>query len=237
MRASRSILWLALLAATPAFAQQDLSKISGDVHAAAGQKYGELATVSGDIDVDAGVEAKSVNSVSGDVSLGANVSIEEATTVSGDLKVADKVKTHELTTVSGNLTVGRDAVIDGDVTSVSGNIFVDRGGRIDGDVTSVSGDIGLVQTEVKGDITFVSSDVTVGIGSHVKGRLHLKKPKNAFSSKRSQPPRVVIGPNAVVDGPLDFELPVKLYVHSTAKTGAISGATAISFDTPSAPKD
>jgi predicted acyltransferase (DUF342 family) len=237
MHATRSILWLALLAATPAFAQQDLSKISGDVHAAAGQKYGELATVSGDIDVDAGVEAKSVNSVSGDVTIGANVTIDQATTVSGDLQVADKVRTGELTTVSGNLTVGRDAVIGGSVTSVSGSIFVDRGGKIEGDVTSVSGDIGLVQTEVTGDITFVSSNVTVGVGSHVKGHVQLKKPKNVFGSKRSQLPRVVIGPNAVVDGPLDFEMPVKLYVHSTAKTGAISGATAVSFDTPSAPKD
>ncbi|MET0289258.1 MAG: hypothetical protein ABW178_06485 [Pseudoxanthomonas sp.] len=237
MRVSRSILWLALLAATPVLAQQDLSKISGDVHAATGQKYGALATVSGDIQVDAGVEAKSVNSVSGDVTVEAGARIDEGTTVSGDLKIGENSKTGDLTTVSGNLTVGRNAVIDGSVTSVSGSIFVDRGGKIDGDVTSVSGGIGLVQTEVKGDITFVSSDVTVGVGSHVKGRLQLKKPKGVFTSKRSQLPRVVIGPNAVIDGPLAFELPVKLYVHSTAKTGAITGATAVSFDTPAAPKN
>jgi hypothetical protein len=45
---------------------------------------------------------------------------------------------------------------------------------------------------------------------------------------------VVIGPNAVVDGPLVFERTVELHVHATARTGAITGATALRFtgDTP-----
>jgi predicted acyltransferase (DUF342 family) len=234
MHASRSILWLALLAAVPAFAQQDLSKISDNVQTQAGQKYGELSTVSGNIHVASNVEARKVSSVSGNITIDAGAKIGKATSTSGDLKIADNSTTGKLESVSGNLTVGRNVVVDGGLTTVSSNIFVDHGGKIGGDITSVSGDIGLVQTEVDGDITFVSSDVTVGIGSHVKGRLHLKKP---LYSKTPRPPRVVIGPNAVVDGPLDFELPVKLYVHSTAKTGKITGATAIPFSTPSTPKD
>ena len=48
---------------------------------------------------------------------------------------------------------------------------------------------------------------------------------------------VVIGPNAVVDGPLVFEREVKLYVHGSARTGKITGASAIRFDTPTPPKD
>ena len=51
------------------------------------------------------------------------------------------------------------------------------------------------------------------------------------------PPRIVIGPQAVVDGSLVFEHPVTLYVHRSARTGAIQGATAIAFDTPTAPRD
>jgi hypothetical protein len=42
-------------------------------------------------------------------------------------------------------------------------------------------------------------------------------------------PRVVIGPNAVVDGPLVFERKVTLYVHSSARTGPITGATAVRY--------
>ncbi|WP_434031812.1 hypothetical protein [[Pseudomonas] boreopolis] len=234
MRASRSILWLALLAAAPALAQQDLSKISDDVQVAPGQKYGGLSTVSGDIHVGSNAGARSVQSVSGDVTVDRGAKVGDIATTSGDLKLADDVETGELKNVSGRITLGRGAVVDGGVDTVSGSIFADRGSRIEGDITTISGAVGLVQAEVAGDITFVSSDITVGIGSHVKGRIHLKKP---FHSNVRRPPRVVIGPNAVVDGPLEFEMPVKLYVHGSAKTGPIMGASAIAFSTPTPPKD
>lgn len=234
MRASRSLLWLALLAAAPALAQQDQNKISGDVQTQPGQKYGGLNTVSGDVRVARGVEAGGVHSVSGDITVEAGAKIGNAATTSGNLTVADDSQTGGLKSVSGNIALGRKVVVDGDLASVSGNLFADHGSRIGGDVSTVSGDVGLVQTEVDGDITFVSSDVTVGVGSHVKGRLHLKKPTY---SNLKRPPRVVVGPNAVIDGPLDFELPVTLYVHSSAKVGAITGATPIAFSTPRSPKD
>jgi hypothetical protein len=41
----------------------------------------------------------------------------------------------------------------------------------------------------------------------------------------------------IKDSPLVFEREVKLYVHATAKTGPITGATAVRFDTPTAPQD
>ena len=39
----------------------------------------------------------------------------------------------------------------------------------------------------------------------------------------------------VVDGPLVFEREVVLYVHASARTGAITGATAIRYDGASPP--
>ena len=39
----------------------------------------------------------------------------------------------------------------------------------------------------------------------------------------------MIGPNAVVDGTLDFERDVDLYVSDSAKVGTIKGATANKF--------
>lgn len=234
MRASRSILWLGLLAAMPAMAQQNLSHVSNDITTQAGTKYGKLNTVSGDIHVVGGSSAGSLHSVSGDITVDADATIGRAATTSGNLKIADGVRATGLETVSGKLTLGRRVEVDGDVASISGDIFVDRGGKLSGTITSISGNIGLVQTELKGDINFVSSNVTVGVGSHVSGRLKLKKP--TFSTL-SRTPRVVIGPNAVVEGPLEFGLPVKLYVHDTARIGPVTGATAVAFSTATPPKD
>ena len=49
--------------------------------------------------------------------------------------------------------------------------------------------------------------------------------------------RVIIGPNAKVDGPLNFEREVTLYVHDSASIGPVSGATVRRFDSEAAPKD
>jgi len=43
---------------------------------------------------------------------------------------------------------------------------------------------------------------------------------------KSRTPRIVIGPNAVVDGELRFERQVELFVHPTAKIGTVTGASA-----------
>jgi predicted acyltransferase (DUF342 family) len=228
MRVPHSLLWLALIAATPAFAQQNLSKISDDIQTQAGQQYGSLSSVSGDVHVAGNVQAKGVHTVSGDISIDAGATVGDVANTSGNITVADNAKLAEVKSVSGNIKLGRNAQVGGGIASVSGDIFTDRGSHITGDIASVSGSIGLVQTELEGDITFATSDLTVGVGSHVKGRIHLKKPN---FSHLDHPPRIVIGPNAVVDGPLDFELPVELYVHTSAKTGKITGATPVAFST------
>jgi hypothetical protein len=104
-------------------------------------------------------------------------------------------------------------------------------------VETVNGAIGLVDTDVSGDIETVNGDVTVGVGSHVRGGLHYsKQSKPFFSFGKRRIPRVIIGPNAQVDGALRFEREVVLYVHSSARTGAITGATAIRFSTPQPPE-
>ena len=59
----------------------------------------------------------------------------------------------------------------------------------------------------------------------------------SFGSNSKRKPRIIIGPNAVVDGELVLEREVTLYVHKTARIGAVTGATAQSFDTPTAPAE
>ena len=66
----------------------------------------------------------------------------------------------------------------------------------------------------------------------------MEKPSgNGMQWGKQRIPRIVIGPNAVVDGPLVFERDVVLYVHNTARTGSVRGATPTSYSTATPPQD
>jgi hypothetical protein len=64
----------------------------------------------------------------------------------------------------------------------------------------------------------------------------VRKPKSNWSGK-PRPLRIVIGPNAKVDGALVFEREVTLYVHQSATIGSVTGATAVRYSGERAPKD
>ena len=123
---------------------------------------------------------------------------------------------------------------NGDHSKVNGTIRVDAGERA-GDLETVNGAIGLVDTEVAGGIETVNGDLTVGVGSHVRGGIHYEKPGQQWISFNRRDPRVIIGPNARVDGPLVFERDVKLYVHESAQIGTVTGASAIRYQGDHAP--
>jgi len=216
---SRAALLLTLtLLAPAALAQQSVSKVNGGIDVATGQTYGDVETVNGGI------------------TLGDNATVEDAETVNGGIKGGNGVRAQSLSTVNGGIRLGTNAVVRGDVETVNGGIFIDRGSQIGGDVETVNGAIGLVGTRLAGGIETVNGDITVGIDSHVRGGIKVTKPKRNLTVQKRDP-RVVIGPNAVVEGPLVFERPVTLYVHSSARTGPVTGATALGFDTPTAPND
>ena len=158
--------------------------------------------------------------------------------VNGSITIDPAQHAGDLDTVNGSIRIGANATA-GDASTVNGSIQIGDGAHT-GALETVNGAIGLVGTELGGGIDTVNGDITVGIGSHVKGGIKVEKPNNnwfGIHMGKPRPPRIVIGPNAVVDGPLVFEREVKLYVHSTAKTGTITGATAVRFDTPTAPQD
>lgn len=220
MTTTRTALFLALaLLASPAFAQQDVSKVNGSITAEAGQTYGELETVNGSIRIGAGATANDVG------------------TVNGSISVEEKATTGSLETVNGSIKLDRNVTVNGGLETVNGSIFVDRGGKVKDGAETVNGAIGLVGTQLGGDIVTVRGNVTVGIDSHVKGGLRVEKSTGMFNLESKKPPRIIIGPNAVVEGPLVFERPVTLYVHKTAKIGKVTGATAQAFDGDTAPKD
>lgn len=196
----------ALLAAAPALAQQDISKVNGSIVAQAGRAYGDVETVNGSISIETGAQ------------------VEDAETVNGSINAGDDVVADSLTTVNGQIRVGARARIRGDVETVNGGIFIDRGSSVGGDVGTVNGAIGLVAVDLAGDISTVGGDITVGVGSHVRGGVTVSRPSsNWFPVQIKRRPKVIIGPDAVVEGPLRFEREVNLYVHETARAARLTG--------------
>ena len=216
---------LALAAATPlASVAQDnsIDKVNGSIDAEAGQTYGSLETVNGSIRIGDGAHTGT------------------AETVNGSIKAGNDIHSRGLTTVNGSIHLGTHAVVEGDIETVNGGIFVDNGGRVAKDITTVNGAIGLVGTDLAGSIDTVNGDITVGVGSHVHGGIKVEKPGTSWMPihiGKHTPPRIIIGPNAIVDGPLVFEREVKLYVHSSARIGSVTGATAVRFSGAQPPQD
>jgi len=227
------------LASGATFAQEDISKVNGGVEAEAGQTYRDLSTVNGSVRIGDNVKARDVETVNGAIRGGDGIQVDDVETVNGGITLGARAQVKSLSTVNGGIRTGTGAVIGGNVESVSGGIFIDRDGRIDGNVSTVNGAIGVVGTRISGDIKTVNGDITVGSGSQVRGKIVVDKPSSGWFpvtiNRRS--PRVIIGPNAVVDGPLEFKREVTLYVHASAKTGEISGATAIPYDSARAPQE
>jgi len=208
-----------LLLATPVFAQEDIDKVNGAISVSAGQSFGDLSTVNGSIEVGADGRAAAVSTVNGAVTLGQ----------------AAQVRSVEV--VNGSVRLGRDARVERDTETVNGSIFADHGSRIGGDVTTVNGSIGLVATHLEGNVETVNGDITVGIGSRVQGGIRVHASSSWFQITPKRKLRIVIGPNAVVEGASRFDRDVVLYVHSSARMGPVTGAQARSFDTPTAPQD
>lgn len=208
-----------LLVAPAAWAAEDISKVNGSINVSAGAPQGELSTVNGSIAIGEGAEAG------------------DASTVNGSIKVGAGARVGELGTVNGAIRLEREVQAGGGITTVNGGVFAGRASTIGGDVETVNGAIGLVQTHVGGSVRTVNGDVTVGVGSVVRGGLTISRSSGWFPTTPQRKPRVVIGPRAVVEGPLRFEREVRLYVHRTARIGEVTGAEPVVFDSDSAPAD
>ena len=213
---NRTLLFTVLLAAAgvaQAHDEQrirDIDKVNGSITAEAGQFYGDLSTVNGGIDLQRGAK------------------VEDVETVNGGIEAGDEVVARSVSTVNGGIRFGQRAQVDGDVETVNGGIFFDRGSNVRRGVSTVNG-----------GIETVNGDITVGVGSHVKGGIRVEKPTGNWGLRMGKPkvPRIVIGPNAVVEGNLVFEREVTLHVHQSARIGNVSGATAQRYSTATPPQD
>ncbi len=230
---NRTLLFVALFALSAAATAhdpaaqgrgQDIDKVNGSITADSRQTYGDLSTVNGGIRIEAGAH------------------VAEVETVNGSIRTDDDIHSRSLSTVNGSIHVGERAQVDGKIETVNGGIFVDGGSKLSRGIETVNGAIGIVDTDLGDGINTVNGDITVGVGSHVKGGIHVEKPgkgKGWSGLRMGKPkiPRIVIGPNAVVEGPLVFEREVKLYVHTSARIGDVRGVSAVRFEGATPPKD
>lgn len=213
---------LALAVPFPALAaNQDIEKLNGSITAETGQQYGNLETVNGSITVQARSRADDIE------------------TVNGSIRVAEDVQAHSLGTVNGSIRAGTNTQLAQGAETVNGSVFFDRGSRLGGDLSTVNGAIGIVGTEIGGDVETVNGDITIGVGSRVRGHILVEKPSSNWMPIKlnKRKPRIVIGPNAVVEGPLRFEREVVLYVHESARIGTVTGATPVAYSGARAPQE
>ena len=186
---TRLALCLLFAAATPAFAGE-----------------GDIDKVNGSITVDPAQHAGDLDTVNGSIRIGANATAGDASTVNGSIQIGDGAHTGALETVNGGIRGGTGLVVDGGVETVNGSIFIDRNGR-------VSKGVGTVNQRHRPGVhrgsaaasTPSTATLTVGIGSHVRGRIRVEAEQQLVRRPHGQsqkPPRIIIGPNAVVDGPL-----------------------------------
>ena len=169
-----------------------------------------------------------VDKVNGSIRIEGNQQAGNLETVNGSIRLGDGVSATSVETVNGGAELGADARISGSIETVNGSIVLGNRAEVNGRVENVNGRIALDAAHVGGGIVTVSGDVEIGADSRVEGGLRVDKPSGWFNWK-DRKPRIVIGPRAVVDGPLEFRREVELYVSDSARIGTVSGATAQKF--------
>jgi DUF4097 and DUF4098 domain-containing protein YvlB len=210
---SRRLLALALCAVVaPAFAGHgDIDKVNGSIHLRDGENGGDLSTVNGS------------------VSLGDHALAEDVETVNGGIELGADAHARSLETVNGGISLGARAQVQDKIETVNGSITLERGAEALGMVSNVNGRIRLDAAHVGGGLETVSGDIEVGADSKVDGGILVDENKGMHWGSKPKPPRIVIGPHAVVGGKLVFKREVRLYVSDSAQVGAIEGASAQRF--------
>jgi DUF4097 and DUF4098 domain-containing protein YvlB len=193
-------------------ADDDHSKVLGSIHIAPGQHADDASTVNGSIEI------------------GANAAVKHADTVNGNVTLHEHSTAASVETVNGSARIEQGARVSGNIALVNGHISLDKGADVAGRLTNVNGAIQLDGAHVGGGIETSTGDIEIGPNSHVEGGILVNDSGQSWISfSKPKVPRVVIGPGAVVKGPLMFRRDVTLYVSDRATIGAVEGATANKF--------
>jgi len=212
---------LVLLLAVPALG----ATVNKSVKIAPGSEASGASSVNGSISVgEDAVVTGNLKTVNGTIRVDEGASIEKASTVNGGVRVSDRVKCESLSTVNGSVKVGESATVDGGLSAVNGRIMIRNGSGVADDVTNVNGEIELTGAEVGGNIETVNGDISLKDQSVVKGNILVEKPNSwGWGKSKNRKPRIVIGPGSVVEGKIDLEREVELFISETARVGSVEG--------------
>lgn len=171
----------------------------------------EYSKVNGSVQVASGTNVKGdVSTVNGSITIGDSATVEDASTVNGSITLGPRAVAHEMSAVNGRLTL-------------------DAGATVNGNISNVNGDIRIAGAHVTGNIKTYNGDIELGAGSRIDGDLTVQKSHGSWFSWEGKPPRIVVGPDAVVRGTLKFEREVELYVSDRATIGPVVGAQVKTF--------
>lgn len=190
----------------------------------------DTSRVLGSVEIAAGAHAGDATTVNGSIDLGARSVVKRSQTVNGSITMGEQASAESLETVNGAVHLERGARVAGAVHLVNGSIDLDQSADVGGRVSNVNGSIHLRAAHVGGGIETTSGNVEVAAGSRVEGGILINKENEGwFHLGSTTTPRVVIGPDTVVQGALVFNREVKLYVSDRARIGSVRGATPMKF--------
>jgi hypothetical protein len=178
----------------------------------------------------AGTEAGDLHTVHGSIRIGERSKVGDVKTVDGEVVLAKGARASSVRSLDGAVQLEQDAKLVHGVSTAGGSIVLDDHADVAGRVSTADGEIRLKNAHVGGGILTRRGNIIVGSGSRVENGIRVKRffclcvNAGLFSN-----PRVVIGPGAVVQGPLIFERKVTLYVSDTATIGDVVGATSVRF--------
>ncbi|MDJ0712408.1 MAG: hypothetical protein QNJ14_18625 [Woeseiaceae bacterium] len=212
---------LVMLLSVPAFG----ASINKSIKIGAGEEAGGATSVNGSISVGAdAVVTGNLKTVNGTIRVDAGAQIQKASTVNGGLRISENVRSENLSTVNGSVKVGAGASVDGDVSAVNGRITLERGASTADGVANVNGQIELSGATVGGNIETVNGDIELADQSIVRGDIRVEKPGGwGWGKEKRRKPRIVIGPGSRVEGDIDVERKVELYISDTAEVGGVTG--------------
>jgi len=221
------LLLVPLVQAEPARKQ---SRVFGGLVASAGAEYDRLDAVNGGIRIEPDARVRSAETVNGGIQVEDGAEVGHAETVNGGIRIGERVQLGSAETVNGGIKLGSGSRASGTLRTVNGGIGLGAGSRVDGDVATINGGIRLSGAAVQGVLRTVNGDIHLERGSTAGGIQIEAAHRGWWNWSGEKLPRVVIGPDCVVDGPMVFRRTVRLYVHASARIDRVEGATPLRFE-------
>lgn len=189
----------------------DLKTVNGSIKTGKDYVLGNVRTVNGEIRLGANTQAKVVRSVNGDVQVGSGSKVQQLQTVNGDQRISGTFIAGDVSSVNGAIRLKDNCQVDGSVITNNGRVFLENS-RIYRNLEMADGYIELDHATVTGDVVV-----------RKKGFWEYVNLDHLFDFF---PPKIIIGPNSVIEGRLIVNRPAKLYVHESAKIASIEGVEA-----------